>query len=184
MGDNDNSGLDEDNGEDEEEGGQGGESEHGENDAYNNGPGDGGTVDPINLFGDVLDAPEGMNTLFDVDGEGESIGVAATNSTAASSHTMGSGGGIQSGALNRWGDTKKSKAFTQQLQVPMKSPSNASDESGDGYSFGNMMYMMMMQSHMDIGRREQHYKSNSEKREQEYQLCWEKMEIRCDKAFA
>ena len=54
---------------------------------------------------------------------------------------------------------KKSKAFTQPLRIAKKSSSNAGDEGDEGSSFGNIMYMMMMQ-----------HKSGSEQREREYQL--------------
>ncbi len=74
------------------------------------------------------------------------------------------------GASAGGGQKRKSKAFTQPLQIARKSPSNARDEGDDGYSFGNMMYMMMMQNRMDNEQREQYHKSNSEQREWEYQL--------------
>ncbi len=43
---------------------------------------------------------------------------------------------------------------------------NAGDEGYEGSSFGNIMYMMMMQ-----------HKSDSEQREREYQLHWEEKAI-------
>jgi hypothetical protein len=75
------------------------------------------------------------------------------------------------------GKQKKTKAFTQPLCILWKSPSNTSDDGEDGYSFGNMMNMMMMQSCMDNDQREPPFKSESEQREWEYQLCWEGMAI-------
>jgi hypothetical protein len=126
----------------------------------------------------VVAGVEGTNGLFvNVDGADEPAGVAATTSTASSSHiTTSSGGGKWSlGASMGGGQKQKSKAFTQPLWITGKSPSNASDEGEDGYSFGNMMYMMMMKNRIDNERREQQHKSNSEQREWEYQLCWEEM---------
>ncbi len=85
---------------------------------------------------------EGTNGLFvNVDRADESVGVAATASTASSSRTTISscGGKWSSGASTGGGQKKKSKAFTQPLQIARKSPLNASDEGEDRYSFGNMM---------------------------------------------
>ncbi len=47
----------------------------------------------------------------------------------------------------------------QPLQIPPKSPSILSDESGggDGFTYCNMMQMMMMQNHMDLEHREWEY---------------------------
>jgi hypothetical protein len=59
---------------------------------------------------------------------------------------------------------KKSKAFIQPMRITRKSSSNASDEGDEGSSFGNIMYMMMMQ-----------HKSDSKQREWEYQLHWEEI---------
>jgi hypothetical protein len=44
------------------------------------------------------------------------------------------------------------------------------------------MYMMMIQRSMDNQWREQQFKSESEQREQECQLCWEEMAIACKEA--
>ncbi len=66
----------------------------------------------------------------------------------------------------------------QPLWIPRKSLSNAGDEGDDEYSFGNVMYIMMMQNRMDNERREQQHKGDSEQREWEYQLRQEKMAIR------
>jgi hypothetical protein len=137
-------------------------------------------VDPTNLFGGVVAGVEGTDGLFaTVDGPDESSGVAATASTASTGCTMISSGGGKwsSGASTGGGQKKKSKAFAQPLRIVRKSPSNAGDEGEDGYSFGNMMYMMMMQNQMDNKRREQQHKSNSEQRGCEYQLHWEEMAI-------
>ncbi len=125
---------------------------------------------------------EGVNgALFGDDaGADEPVAVAATASTAASSCTMSmsSGGKRLSGALaGGGGKQKKTKAFTQPLCIPRKLPSNTSEDGEDGYSFGNMMYMMMMQNRMDNERKEQQFKSESEQREREYQLHWEEMAI-------
>ncbi len=130
---------------------------------------------------------EGMNdaSFGDDAGADEPVAVAATASTAASSCTMStssSGKGSLGASLGGGGTQKKTKAFTQPLHIPKKSSSNTSDDGEDGYSVGNMMYMMMMQSRMDNERREQQFKSESEQREREYQLCWEEMVIAREEA--
>ncbi len=125
---------------------------------------------------------EGTNGLFvDVDGADESVGVAATTSTASSSHITTSSGREKqsSGALIRGGQKRKAKHSHSHCGSPgsQKSPTNASDEGEDGYSFGNMMYMMMMQNRMDNEWREQQHKSISDQREWEYQLHQEEIAI-------
>jgi hypothetical protein len=107
------------------------------------------------------------------DGADVSIGVAATTSTASLSRiaTSSSGGKRSSGALLGGGQKKKSKAFTQPLRIARKSPLNAGDEGEDGSSFGNIVYMMMMQ-----------HKSDSEQRGRWHQLRWEEMAIACEEA--
>ena len=73
---------------------------------------------------------------------------------------------------------RKTNAFAQPLRIPRKSPSNASDDGEEsGWSFGNMMHMMMVQSRMDNERREQQYKNESKQREREYQLRQEELAI-------
>ena len=69
---------------------------------------------------------------------------------------------------------KSSKGFTLPLWIPRKSPpssergsDNGRDES-DGYSFGNVMSMMMMQNHFDNEQREQQYQKESELSEREF----------------
>ena len=83
-----------------------------------------------------------------------------------------------------WGGaTKKSKAFSQPLQIPCKSPtSESNDGDGGGFRFGKMMGMMMMQNKMDNDQRERQYKSESEQREREYQLRREEMAIAREEA--
>ncbi len=163
-----------------EVGGEGGDfvSGRGEDDAGNTARGGGlGTslgMDPTNLFGQMVAGVDGLNdSIVNVDGADVSIRVAATASTASSSRitTFSDGGKRSSGASSRGGKKKKSKTFTQPLRIARKSPLNASDEGEDGSSFGNIMYVMMMQ-----------HKSNSEQREREYQLRWEEMAIACEEA--
>ncbi len=124
----------------------------GEDDAGNTARGGGlGTslgVDLTNLFGQVVAGVDGLNgSIVNVDGADVSVGVAATASTVSLRHIMTSSGGGKwlLGALSGGGQKKKSKAFTHPLRIPRKSPSNASDNGEDGSSFGNIMYMMMMQ---------------------------------------
>ena len=76
------------------------------------------------------------------------------------------------------------KAFAQPLRIPQKSPSNASDDGKEsGWSFGNVMHMMMVQSRMDNKRREHQYKIESKQREREYQLHWEELANVHEKAW-
>ena len=51
-----------------------------------------------------------------------------------------------------------------------------------GSLFGRIRGMMMMQNKMFNTQRERQYKSESEQREQEYQLLWEDMAIACEEA--
>ncbi len=74
-------------------------------------------------------------------------------------------------ALSGGGQKKKSKAFAQPIRIARKSSSNAGDEGDEGSSFRNIMYRMMMQ-----------HKSDSEQREQEYQLHREDMAIAREEA--
>ena len=121
-------------------------------------------------------------------------GVAATamTATARAGTTMASsvstGGATGKGG---GGKNKKGSAFKQPLRIPRRSPSNASDdgEGGDGWSFGNMMHMMMMQNRMDNERREQIETDRreqqdriAEQREREYQLRREEMAVAREEA--
>ena len=65
---------------------------------------------------------------------------------------------------------KKGKGLSKPLRISQKS-------NDDGFSFGRMMSMMMMQHRLDNEQRERQYKSESEQREREYELCREKMAI-------
>ncbi len=85
------------------------------------------------------------------------------------------------------GRKKSSKGFTQPLWIPWRS--STLDKSGkgdgsDGYSFGNMMSMMMMQNRFDNKQRERQYQKELELREREFQLCWEEMAIACKEVHA
>jgi hypothetical protein len=131
-------------------------------------------VVPTNLFPQVVAGVDGLNgSVVNVDGADDFVGVAATASTASSSHiTTSSGGGKRaSDASLGEGQKKKSKAFTQPLQIARKSSSNAGDDGNEGSHLGNVMYMMMMQ-----------HKSDSEQREREYQLRREEMAIAREEA--
>jgi hypothetical protein len=153
----------------------------------------------LNELEDDVDGPVGVDGP--VDGRGGRVATTATTtaiataSTAASSVTMMSngGGGKRSGAsTGGGGKKKKSSAFCQPLRNPRRSPSSkASDdgEGGDGWSFGNMMHMMMMQNKMDNDRREEQNKIREEQnkieadqREREYQLRREEMAIAREEA--
>ena len=146
----------------------------------------GDTIPPTNLFGDVAffgdDAPGGVNAEPAV--VGRRVEVSSTDSAVASSVSR-SAGGKRSSDESRGGGAKqrKTKAFAQPLRIPRKSPSNASDDGEEsGWSFGNMMHMMMMQSRRDNERREQQYKIEREQREREYQLRREELAIARDEA--
>jgi hypothetical protein len=162
-------------------GGKGGDFvvSRGEDDAGNTARGGGlGTslgVDPTNHFGQVVAGVDGLNGLVvNVDEADVSIGVAANSSTASSSRitTSSSGGKRSSDDSLEGGQKKKSKAFTQPMRIARKSSSNAGDKGDEGSSFGNIMYMMMIQ-----------HKSDSEQRGWEYQLVsWEEMAIAHEKA--
>jgi hypothetical protein len=123
--------------------------------------GGGGDTSPTNLFDDVA--------LFG-DDAGRVIEPASSVSISV--------GGKRSSDKSRGGGAKqrKMKAFAQPLQIPRKSPSNASDDGKEsGWSFGNMMHMMMVQSQMDNKWREHQYKIESKQREREYQLRREEL---------
>jgi hypothetical protein len=59
------------------------------------------------------------------------------------------------------------------LRIPQKSPLSSSDDGGegDGFTFGNMMQMMMVQNRMD-----------QENRDQEYQLHHDEMAMAREEA--
>ena len=95
-------------------------------------------------------------------------------------------------AFSQWGKTaqysiepggqgkKSSKGFTQPLRIPRRLPTLDKSDQGDGsdgYSFGNMMSMMMMQNRFNNKQREQQYQKESELREWEFQLHREEMAI-------
>ena len=161
---------DEDGEEGEEEGGGAHGSDSNENDGRvevdeivvdNRDGGGGGDTSPTNLFGDVA--------LF-----GDDAG--RVNEPASSMSISVSG--KRSSNKSRGGGAKqrKTKAFAQPLRIPRKSPSNVSDDDKEsGWSFDNMMHMMMVQSRMNNERREHQYKIESKQREQEYQLRWEEL---------
>ena len=76
------------------------------------------------------------------------------------------------------------RALTKPLRIARKSPSNLSDTDGegDGWSFGNMMHMMMMQGRLDNERRGQQNKNEADQREREYQLRREEMALAREEA--
>ena len=67
--------------------------------------------------------------------------------------------------------------FNEQVMVGWIELASDDVDGGDGWSFGNMMHMMMMQNRMDNDQREQQNKADAEQREREYQLCQEEMAI-------
>ncbi len=149
---------------DAEKGGKQGDNERGEDGEDH--------LHPTNLFNPTLDIPEAINTLSHGNGGADQsvLALAATKSTALSSHTTSmaacTSGGKWPGSSKGEGGDKKSKSFSQPLHIPRKSPKSSDSEGGDKNSFNNLMFMMMMQQ-----------KSDSEQREQEFQLHWEEMAI-------
>ena len=55
---------------------------------------------------------------------------------------------------------------------------------GNGFTFGKVMGMMMMQNRMDNEQRERQYKSEKEQRDREYELRREEMAIVREDAHA
>jgi hypothetical protein len=81
------------------------------NTAHDGGRGTRLGVDPTNLFGEVVAGVEGTNGSFvNVDGADESVGVAATTSTASLSCTKISSGGGKRSLGASTGGGQKSKA--------------------------------------------------------------------------
>ncbi len=138
-------------------------------DGRNEGPDDrdegGGTslgLDPTNLFAGM---PGNNDSFGDGGGADDLLAVAsATASTAASTGFASTSAASARG--NRLSSVststaesakKKSRAITKPMCIARKSPSNSSDADGegDGWSFGNMMHMMMMRGRLDNERREQ-----------------------------
>jgi hypothetical protein len=173
---------DEDDGGDEEEGAEGDTLD----DVSNEDDGDSGEV--VFESGNTFDTSDGIeDDVNGMSGSGlataTSVATATTVATARATAgmTTGGGGGKRAGEPTRGGGKKKkSSAFKQPLRIPRRSPSSsvASDDGeggGDGWSFGNMMHMMMMQHRMDNEQREQQRRIDSEQRDREYQLRREEM---------
>ena len=166
----------------EEEGAEGDSLENDSEEDDDDGGGDTGAVvvEPTNIFDNFNEFEDNAD---DPDHEARGGGVAiATASTTESSVTMmsTSGGGKRSGASTGGGKKNKTSAFSQPLRNPRRSPSSKTSddgEGGDGWSFGNMMHMMMMQNKMDNDRRDEQNKIEAERRERDYQLRREEMEI-------
>ena len=72
------------------------------------------------------------------------------------------------------GAQKKSRALTQPFKTPRKSRDN-DDSEENGFSFQNMMSMMMYQNRAESEQRERQFKIDAEQRDWEYQLCCEVM---------
>jgi hypothetical protein len=142
----------------------------------------------------VLDRPD-KGSKDCGEGGGKSLGLDPTNlfgiprasatasteaSTSLASTSAASARGKRLSSESRAESTKKiSSALTKPLWNVQKSPSNSSDADGegDGWSFGNMMHMMMIQSRLDNERREQQNKHKADQREREYQLRREEMAL-------
>ena len=93
------------------------------------------------------------------------------------------------GSVLNWmgGQGKSSKGFTQPLRIPWRLPTLDKSDDGDGsdgYSFGNIMSMLMIQNQFSNKQREWQYQIESELREQEFQLCCEEMAIACEEVQA
>ena len=80
------------------------------------------------------------------------------------------------------GGQKKSRALTQPFKTPRKSRDNDDEESG--FSFQNMMSMMMYQNRAESEQRERQSRIDAEQRDREYQLRREEMAIAREDAHA
>ncbi len=102
----------------------------------------GGLVEPVNLsFENVSDfTTKGMPR--------EVVTAMRTSITAALLSAASHGGKKRSSAPKGGGggETKKSKALSKSLQIPRKTPNPESDDGDDGFTFGRVMGMMMMQN--------------------------------------
>ena len=144
-------------------------------------------LDPTNLFAGM---PGNNDSFGDGGGADDLLAVAsATASTAASTSLASTSAASARGKRLSSVSTaesakKKSRAITKPLRIARKSPSNLSDADGegDGWSFGNMMHMMMMQGRLDNERREQQNKNEADQREREYQLRREEMALAREEA--
>ncbi len=93
--------------------------------------------------------------------EGGNNSTAGDASASMSMHHSASGAKRLSTQSSGEARKKSSKGFTQPLLIPRRSPTSDKSDEGDGsdgYSFGNMMSMMMMQNRFDNKQREQQYR--------------------------
>ena len=103
----------------------------------------------------------------------------------------GAGGGGQKSAPSKEGAAgggqksaqKKSRAITQPFKTPRKSR-DSDDSEENGFSFQNMMSMMMYQNRAESEQRERQSKIDAEQRDREYQLRREEMAIAREDARA
>ena len=84
------------------------------------------------------------------------------------------------------GGQKRGRALTQPFKTPRKSPNNNQDNDDEesGFTFQNMMGMMMMQNRHESEQREQQNRIDAEQRDWEYQLRREEMAIAREDARA
>ncbi len=95
-------------------------------------------------------------------------------------------GGRQNSYLSKegaGGGQKKSRALTQPFKTPRKSRDN-NDSEENGFSFQNMMSMMMYQNRAESEQRERQSRIDAEQRDREYQLRREEMAIVREDAYA
>ena len=78
---------------------------------------------------------------------------------------------------------QKSRTLTQPFKTPRKSRDN-DDSEENGFSFQNMMSMMMYQNRAESEQRERQSKIDAEQRDREYQLRREEMAIAREDARA
>ncbi len=135
--------------------------------------------------------PEFPPTQIDLENEGGGNTPSMTSRDTLSARMGGSTGAKRLASSSQSGGRaakKTSKGFSQPLQIPRRSPtySDKSDDGdgNDGYSFGNIKSMMMMQNRFDNTQRERQYQKESELREQEFQLCCKETEIAREEARA
>ena len=84
------------------------------------------------------------------------------------------------------GGQKRGRALTQPFKTPRKSPNNNrdNDDEESGFTFQNMMGMMIMQNRHESDQREQQNRIDAEQRDREYQLRREEMAIAREDACA
>jgi hypothetical protein len=112
--------------------------------------------------------------------EGGNNSTAGDASASMSMQHSASGAKRLSTQSSRGGKEKKQQGIHTAIADPSEVANfgqNDNDDGSDGYSFRNMMSIMMMQNRFDNEQRERQYQKELELREREFQLRWEEMAI-------